>query len=108
MWVHITIVRETPARLEEIVEAGNTESFRNLLLNAPGFRGHYSLTNSDNPAEGYSISIWESAEEGRAFFASAGYAQLMADYKDLITNPPQRLQFRMNWEILSPKILKAV
>jgi heme-degrading monooxygenase HmoA len=98
MWMNHTITRGTPENINTAVRLLDTPEVTDAFRNAPGFRAIYLVVNLDDPGEVISISVWDSAEEGRAFYASDVYKRIFGGVVHLVSEPPFHKQFDVRIE----------
>jgi len=84
MWMNHTIATGEPSNLAQAVELMITPEVREAFTRAPGFRALYLNVNLDDPGEVISISVWDSAEQGQAFYSSPEYIQILGSARHLV------------------------
>lgn len=98
MWMNHTIARGTPENVVTAVELLDKPEVLDAFRNAPGFRSIYLVRNLEDTGEVISISVWDSAEEGRAFYGSQAYKQVFGSVAHLVSEPPVHKQFEVKIE----------
>ena len=90
MYANMTHLNVTPENGEKFVSVLAGEHLRPLIMEAPGFRHNFFMANPTVPGEYYSITFWDSPEQGQAFFGGSGYAEIIAEVRDLLIAAPTR------------------
>ena len=98
MWMNHTIARGTPENINKAVELLDTPDVLDAFRSAPGFRAVYLVLNQDDPQEVISVSVWDSAAEGQAFYAGPVYRQVFGKVAHLVSEPPKYKQFDVKVE----------
>lgn len=98
MWMNHTIARGTPENVARAVELLNKPEPLEAFRKAQGFRALYLVVNLEDSGEVISVSVWDSAEEGRAFYASQAYKQVFGSVAHLVSEPPVHKQFEVKIE----------
>ncbi|HSF81046.1 MAG TPA: antibiotic biosynthesis monooxygenase [Anaerolineales bacterium] len=95
MWMNHTIARVDPVNVDQGVALLDTPEVRAAFNEAPGFHSLFLVNNLDDPGEMISITVWDSAEEGQAFYSSPKYRQIFGSIAHLLTASPQRKFFEV-------------
>ena len=90
MYANMTHLKVAPENGDRFVSALAGEHLRPLLMEAPGFRYNFFMADPAAPGEYYSITFWDSGEQGLAFFSGPGYAEITAEVVDLLIAAPNR------------------
>lgn len=89
MWMNQTIVRGPAENVPEAARLLNTPEVFAAFDNAPGFHSLFLINNMEDRGEAISVTVWNSAEEGKAFYASDTYKRIFGGIAHLITAPPE-------------------
>lgn len=84
MWMNHTIATGEPSDLAQAVELMTKPEVREAFTRAPGFRSLYLNINLDDPGEVISISVWDSPEQGQAFYSGPEYKQILGSARHLV------------------------
>ena len=95
MWMQITQIRTDPAKAGELIALIRNDEVVGAAIGTGKAQTSYVLQSTQDPGEIVSITVWEDAESGLAFFSGAAYAELGRQMRPYLIAPPERAGYEI-------------
>jgi heme-degrading monooxygenase HmoA len=89
MWVRMAFAKVDPKDLDAVRAFSRSDAIAGVLRTQPGYHFHYLLESVEHPGEIRSITAWGSRADAEAYERSGVYAELVRQFGQWLTMPPQ-------------------
>jgi heme-degrading monooxygenase HmoA len=100
MYIQINTARVHQGKEQPFADALDDEKLRAAFRSTAGFRGVYLLQSKEDPQEFASLSMWDSAADGQAFFTSQEYFAIVGGVREYLKTELVRKGYEVRSENL--------